>query len=367
MATFALIATADPATADDLLRLAAAADVRAEVADDRDRTRAAWGRPSLVLLGADLAPGLVTAGTPRRPGVVLVTRHRDDEEVYRLAVEIGAEEVAILPDAEARLVDVLAAAAEPADGGAVTVCVTGARGGAGASTFAAVLALTGARHGLRTLIVDGDPQGGGLDLLLGHEEAPGARWPEFLEVRGRLSAAALREALPSVGERARPGGHGGELALLSWHRGDADPVPPGAMRAVLDAGARGFDLMVLDVQRHLGDAAVEALVTADLALLVVPAEVRAVAAAARVAGAVGRHTSDVRVIVRGPAPGGLTAQSVAHVLGLPLAGAVTSDRRVAAALEHGDLPAVSRRGALTGLCSGLVAQLAGRTRSGART
>jgi hypothetical protein len=111
----------------------------------------------------------------------------------------------------------------------------------------------------------------------------------------------------------------------------------------------------------------EALVTADLTLLVVPAEVRAVAAATRVAAAVGRHTSDVRVVVRGPAPGGLTPRSVAHVLGLPLAGTVTSDRRVATALEHGHLPAVSRRGALAGLCSGLVAQLAGRVRPGART
>ena len=69
----------------------------------------------------------------------------------------------------------LAAAAEPAGTAGLIVGVTGARGGAGASILASMLALTAARQGLRPLLVDGDPLGGGLDLMLGLEQADGLR------------------------------------------------------------------------------------------------------------------------------------------------------------------------------------------------
>lgn len=366
MGTTALIATGDPMILDDLLRLAAAADAPADVARGADQARAAWRDPPLVLVGVDVAAELTRDGAPRRPGVVLVATNHCGEEVYRLAVEIGAQDVAVLPDAEAWLVDALAAAAEPAGARAVTVCVTGGRGGAGASTLAAVLGLAGMRLGMRTLLVDGDPLGGGLDLVLGQERAPGARWPEFVNVHGRLSGAALRESLPSLpgtGGAAGAMRDEGELTVLSWHRGDTEPVPPEAMRAVLDAGQRGFDLVVVDLPRHLGEAGAEALPAAAVALLVVPAELRAVVAADRVAADLGRHNADVRVVVRGPAPGGLTAEAIAQALGLPLAGAVPSDRRLATALEHGELPAAFRRSPLAGLCSGLVIGLGGEARA----
>jgi GNAT superfamily N-acetyltransferase len=54
-------------------------------------------------------------------------------------------------------------------------------------------------------------------------------------------------------------------------------------------------------------------------LVVVPAEVRAVTAAARVTALVGPLTSTLQVVVRGPAPGGLDAQVVAEAVGLRLA------------------------------------------------
>ncbi|MCW2904702.1 MAG: hypothetical protein JWO67_6967 [Streptosporangiaceae bacterium] len=366
MGTAALIVTADPEIADDLLRLAAAADAPAEVARDHVRARAAWRHPPLVLVGADLAAELICDPAPRRPGVVLVTTRPDDEEVYRTAVRLGAQDVAVLPDTEAWLVDTLAAAAEPAGERAAAVCVTGARGGAGASTLAAVLGLAAMQGGLRTLLVDGDPLGGGLDLLLGLEDAPGARWPDFVDLRGRLSSAALREALPGLGRVRRPA-PGGELAVLSWHRGQVEDIPPEAMRTVLDAGGRGFDLVIVDLPRHLGAAGAEALLAAGLALVVVPAELRAVVAGSRVAAGVGRHTGDVRAVVRGPAPGGLTPDGIGRALGLPLAGAVPWDRRLAGALEHGELLRAFDRGPLADLCAGLVdALVSGRVRGGGR-
>ncbi|HEY8728348.1 MAG TPA: hypothetical protein VIL94_02120, partial [Acidothermaceae bacterium] len=80
---------------------------------------------------------------------------------------------------------------------------------------------------------------------------------------------------------------------------------------------------------------------ADVVLLVVPAEIRAAAAAARVAAQITSLCDDVRVVVRGPAPGGLRPADVATALGLPLAGFIKPERYLAAALERGHAPAIA--------------------------
>jgi hypothetical protein len=83
---------------------------------------------------------------------------------------------------------------------------------------------------------------------------------------------------------------------------------------------------------------------------VVPAEIRAAAAAARVASEVTRFADDVRVVVRGPAPAGLDAIDVANALGLPLAGQLKAEPDIAAALERGEVPAGRGRGPLAEFC-----------------
>jgi secretion/DNA translocation related CpaE-like protein len=347
MTTPALIATADSLLLDDLLRLAAAADAQTEVARDAEAAGTAWLGPPLVLVGQDLANDIASREPSRRPGVVVVAADGDDASVYRAAVGLGAQHVAVLPDAESWLVDMFAAATEPPGPPAVQVCVAGGRGGAGASVMATMLSLAAARRGVRTLLVDADPFGGGLDLVLGQEAADGMRWPELTGRRGRLSSAALYESLPKVGE----------LSVLSWDRGPTEPIPAPAMRSVLDAVGRGFTFVVVDLPRYLDPAAIEALQRCTAALLVVPAEVRAAVAAHRIATGVCRHAPDVRIVVARPAPGGLTPETIAHAIGLPLAGVLDRDRRLAAALEHGDLPGFRARGRVAGLCDRLVEDL----------
>src|SRR5690606_39629001 len=85
---------------------------------------------------------------------------------------------------------------------APVVAVLGGRGGAGASVLAAGLAVTAAQAGHRVLLVDGDPLGGGLDLVPGWEDDDGVRWPELSDTSGRLAAGALIGALPRRGEPA---------------------------------------------------------------------------------------------------------------------------------------------------------------------
>src|SRR5690606_16343574 len=121
----------------------------------------------------------VRAGLPRRADLVLAGLGPPSREALQWAVALGAEQAVELPTAEAWLVDRLSRAAErgvAARPGRV-LAVVGGRGGAGASVLATATAVVSARSGDRTLLVDCDPLGGGLDLVLGAEEVTGLRWP----------------------------------------------------------------------------------------------------------------------------------------------------------------------------------------------
>ncbi len=112
-------------------------------------------------------------------------------------------------------------------------------------------------------------------------------------------------------------------------------------------------------------AAVLTLQAAERTLLVVPAELRATAAAARVAGLVRAHCDDVSVVVRGPAPGRLRAREVAKALGLPLAGSLRPEPAMCEALERGEAPATDGRGPLAELCKRVIDDLTSGDRAGA--
>jgi hypothetical protein len=94
-----------------------------------------------------------------------------------------------------------------------------------------------------------------------------------------------------------------------------------------------------------------------MVLLVVPAEIRATAAAGQVAARLAACTADLRLVVRGPAPGGLTDLLVADELGLPLAGWLAPEPGLATALERGEPPGRPGRGPLARLAADLVRSL----------
>ncbi|ADB29675.1 hypothetical protein Kfla_0554 [Kribbella flavida DSM 17836] len=320
-----LLATADEMLLDDLLRLAAAAEVTPQIEKDLLGLRRYWQTATLVVMGQDLVEPFARTQPVRRPGVVVAGVDPDDGAVYRRALTIGAESVFLLPGDEAVLGDRLA---DTLDGGlraATTFAFVGGCGGAGATTLAAAVAVTASRRGVRTMIIDGDPLGGGIDLALGSETGSGARWPDLLNAAGRVSAAALRAALPAVDG----------LAVLSWDRSDVTTLPPEAMRSVLGAAQRSSDLVVVDLPRRADPAAEEALVRSTATFLVVPRDVRSCAAAARLVGPLREVATDLRVVAREPGLGGLSAVDVAKHLSLPLAAKLRFDRDVAALMDQG--------------------------------
>ncbi|WP_344167697.1 septum site-determining protein Ssd [Pilimelia columellifera] len=338
-----LIVTADPDLLDDLLRLAVAAGVEVDLAVDPVAARRWYGDAPLVLIGLDQAEACGRSSLARRARVVVVGASPGPAP-WAGAQRAGAEHVALLPEAEPWLVERLAASARrPARGPGHIIAVLSGRGGAGGSVLSVGLALAGARSARSTLLIDADPLGGGLDLILGWEGIDGLRWPELAEARGHIDTPALVRALPGQGD----------LSLLSWDRGEPLPLPASAMTAALDAGIRGRDLVVVDLPRCLTPAASVALAAADRAIIVAPAELRATAAASRVIRRAAEHCPEIGVIVRLPAPGRLRADEIAEALGVPLAGTLAPEPNLAAALERGRPPGA--RGPLARLCQSLIA------------
>jgi len=342
-----LLVTEDPQLLDDLLRLCGAAGAEPTLAPDAAAARRSWAGPPVVVVGVDSVEGLLRLGLPRRPGVVLVGTALDDGAVWDRAASLGAEAVVFLPDAEPWLVDRLGDAVEGPGSGGTTVAVVGGRGGAGATVLAAALARASAAGGVATLLVDADPLGGGVDMVLGLEDAPGLRWPDLTAAVGRLSPVGLRDALP----------RSGALSVVSCARSDPDPLPADAVRSVLRAGRAAHELVVVDLPRRLDGPVEQVLAVSSRTYLVVPAEVRATAAAARLAGALTAAGADLQVVVRGPAPSGLTGSLVADSLGAPLAGWLDADPKLVRDLERGRPPAVGGRSPLAVLCRALLADV----------
>lgn len=334
-----LLVTDDPLVLEDLLRLAERAGAEVDVAPSSDVAGARWAAAPVIIVG----PDAVGAGVrDRRPGVVVVGTDLDDIDVWDRAAGLGAEHVVFLPDAEPWLVDLLADATRPAGPGRV-VGVVGGRGGAGATSLAVALAVRAADTGWRTVLVDADPLGGGIDLALGVEDVPGPRWSALADDAGPNGVAGLPRA--------------GEVTVLAVDRGDF-PLPAAAtVQGLLETVTAGADLVVIDLPRSLSGAGAVAAGRCDTVLLIVPAEVRACAAAARVAAALTGRCRDVRVVVRGPAPGGLDATLVAGSLGLPLAGAMRPEPDLDRDLEQGLPPGRRSRGPLSRLATALLLDL----------
>jgi secretion/DNA translocation related CpaE-like protein len=329
-----LAVLADPALRDELDRVAAAVGVRVvHAANALPVSRKAWSAAAAVVLDAAAAQGCALTGLPRRTHVIVASGDDPPPATWAAAIGVGAGHVLRLPAQEHDLVRELAEAAESArDDGArgAVLAVIGGCGGAGASIFASALALAAND----AMLVDLDPWGGGIDLLVGAETTPGVRWPDLALQGGRLTWSAVRDALPR---------HRG-LSLLSGTRRGYE-LDGGAVQAVLDAGRRGAATVVCDLPRRMTDAVETALDTADLAIVISPCDVRACAATSTVVPVLAAINPNIGLVVRGPSPGGLRADEVATITALPLLASMKPHPRLAEQLEHGGLR-LGRRSAL---------------------
>lgn len=301
-----------------------------------------WGRAPVVLVGADLAAALAELTPERRDGVHVLSWGSTPDELFRSAVGLGAENVAELPRSEGWVVEVLTDLGEVGRPRGLVVGVVGGSGGAGATTLACALGQVAALAG-DTVVVDCDPLGPGLDRVLGLDGNDGFRWDALCQTTGRLSARALREALPRRGT----------LGVLSWYAGAPATLQPFAVREALSAARRGHDVVVVDVPRVADPLVDEVVARCDVLLVCTVATVAGVASAARVCA---RHDGRTMVglVQRG---GDLADRDLAAATGVPVVGSIPHQRGIEEAIDLGLGPVRFPRGALARSCRDLLIRL----------
>jgi secretion/DNA translocation related CpaE-like protein len=257
--------------------------------------------------------------------VALVSRTALTDDMWRCALALGAERVAVLPADESMVLEWLVEVADVRVATGFVVGVVGGGGGSGASTLAAGLARAAVSAGDEAVLIDLDPLGGGLELLMGCEDLPGLRWPEVVATRGRISPTALRGALP-VDDG---------VAVLSSPRSMIEALPVAGVREAIQAARRAGDLVVMDLPRHrdgAGDAAVDLV---DCVLVLATADVRGAAATACQVGSLVSRCDDVRLVVRVARWSVVAADDVAASAGVPLAGTIPTVRGLTRQVSEG--------------------------------
>ncbi len=341
-----LLITTSDSLREELLRLAAAAGVSPDVAVDLPSALRAWGAAPLVLVGADLAPLLADLGPERRDGVHVVAEGPVAGDLFQVALVLGAEGVVDLATSTPWLVERLTDAGDhpdPRPARGLLVGVLGGSGGAGATTLACALGQAAARSG-PTVVVDCDPLGPGVDRVLGLDARDGARWEALCQTTGRLSARALRDALPQRDD----------LRVLAWSAGSTASPQPFAVREALSAARRGHDTVVVDLPRVADPLVVEVLARCDAVVLVVVPSVPGVAAATRLAARL-EGVAAPGIVLRGP---GLHERDVFRATRLPVIAHVPHQRGLPEAIDLGLGPIRSWRSPLARTCLALVGDLA---------
>lgn len=327
-----LVVTADPQLLSEVLALTAAADVTPRVVPRAAQALTAWGRAATVLVGADQAADLARIAPEARRHVYILGRSGLPDSVFRTALDLGARQVVQLPTSAGWLVDLLTDLTEQRPERGRVVGVIGGTGGAGATTLACALGQWVADVA-PAAVIDCDPQGPGLDRILGMERCEGFRWDALCHTTGRLSARALREALPR-----RDG-----LGVLSWYVGSAQQTLQAfAVREALSAARRGHEGVVVDLPRG-GDRLVDEIAArCDLLVVVATASLSGVAGAARMRARFADHPA-VGLVVRGE---GIADREVESLVRAPVVARMRHQRGLDEAIDLGFGPLRSRRGPL---------------------
>lgn len=325
------VVSADELLVGELARAAAAAGVEVRVEREPRAALARWRESAAVVVGSDAAGELVAADPPRRERVLLAVRQSAPRD-YEWALALGAERLFTSPVEEAWLVEYLADLADGAGPPALAVGILGGAGGVGATVFATALAGVAARHA-EVALVDLDPLGAGIDEIAGMDARAGMRWDTLAATAGRLSARAVREALPRW-HQAR---------VLAWSREPAPPLDPVVARAAFAAISRASNLVVLDLPRYPDPVCAELLPHCDRVLVVTTAAVPAVLSTSRAVQRV--DGARIEVVVRASRHT-VAPEEVAAFLDLPLAAGMPGQRGLEEDISAGAGPLGPRRGPL---------------------
>ena len=276
-----VLVVAGPGEVQDLVLSAAAAqDLTARATTGLEEVTQRWAAAGAVFIADTLAEQVAGRGLPHRGEVFLVGT--DEATLAAWSAPLAARVIGL--PAGAAWLGVVLAGDQVAAGRAPVVAVLGGSGGVGASTLAGALACLAAARRAPAALVDADVVGGGIDLLLGAEQADGWRWPRLSGAEGHVGD--LRPYLPVVDG----------VSLVSMARGPTVDLARDPLAAIVASLRRAHDIVVVDPGRGLAVGSREALRLATRVLLLVEAGVRGVAAAGEVVRT--HHLPAAEVVVR---------------------------------------------------------------------
>jgi secretion/DNA translocation related CpaE-like protein len=319
-----LVVAAPGETQDTILTAVAAQELDAEVITDPEQLGETWRTASTVIVADDHAERVAARALPHREGVYVVGAQPHLLSAWSAPL---AARVIPLPQGAAWLGTVLGEGSSRTR--APVVAAIGGSGGVGASTLAAALAqLSAARGQPGAALVDADPLGGGIDLLLGAERVQGWRWPRLNAADGHLGD--LRGYLPVVDG----------VSVVSMARGASLDLAREPLAAIVGSLAAWHSLVLLDPGRAMAPAAREAVRLSSRRLVVVAASVRGVAAARQTIAALDLEQAEL--VVR-RTRGSLPSKLVAEALELPVLAELPDEPGLAGAAERGEPPARGAR------------------------
>ncbi|MHA2787883.1 septum site-determining protein Ssd [Corynebacterium sp. S7] len=252
---------------------------------------------------------------------------------FELAMKVHADEVFVLPAQVGELLGAIGQRSidSTSTAGAGTVlAVTAAAGGAGCSTFVAALALSAAENS-EPVLIDANRYSGGLDLLLGIEEKIGARWGEITFGEGDIHRGDIRQALPSTTSG---------VAVLTSARTKVN-MPLALGREDLDRAVSALSssgLTLVDTPPGLIPA------RCDLVVVMVPLEVRAAAAAARIVAECRAASLDVLCVARHRDWSGMTVSELERITGADVCAEIPTIARLTKTIEVSGLGVKLPRG-----------------------
>ena len=248
---------------------------------------------------------------------VIVLGDRADIEFYRLVTRrLGVDEYLRKPltrDAVSSLIGPYIAGAEPEQdrnrGGRV-VAVCGARGGVGATTVAANLALQiSEQTRSHVALLDLHLRGGHAAMMLGERPGPGLR--AALEDPDHVDGLLLDRVGIAIGDRMR--------VIAAEEAFDSDPTPTATgVNRVVKLLRQRFNVIVIDMPMPPSPAEREALLLARQALIVLHPDVASLRDAQQVKRLINTHIGAGRVLTvlnRATMPGALKADMIQQALG----------------------------------------------------
>lgn len=259
--------------------------------------------PNTFLLAADTGPGIGPGSGPGGPEPYVLPAQSAD--LLRALGALGRQPAGVQTDA-----------------GRV-VALVGAAGGVGVSTLGASISKRAGGH--EPTLVDAHRCSGGLDLLLGIENEPGARWGEIELGEGVVARADVRRALPATADG---------IAVLTHPRTTvADPYRVGArdVEAVVGTVAVA-GLTVLDAPAELVPR------RCDLACVVLTPQLRPAAAAARIVAELAAVGVPHALVVRDSGWEALEAGELERITGSRVLTRVGTARGLTRTVERGGLP-----------------------------